>query len=350
MNYLDAKILIVDDQEPNALLLKKILKSRKYSQIDVLMDSREVSGYINHTIPDLILLDLKMPFMDGFQVVEQISSVLEENFVQVIMISAQDDHTHKLKALDMGIMDFIGKPFDNVEVVLRVNKAIELKKLHEALKQKNQVLQCEVDEKDQMLLDMQYELIDKLMLSAEFRDQTTGNHISRIGCFARHLAKLCGLSDRSANLIFHASKLHDIGKIGIPDEVLLKPGALNENEMKIMKEHTTKGAKILSGSKSEILSYAEKIALNHHERWDGQGYPNGIRGEEIDIYSRITSICDVYDALHSSRPYKEIWENKAIIDELNRLAGSALDPVLTKIFIDHIDDFYQIQSEVEGCS
>jgi putative two-component system response regulator len=188
------------------------------------------------------------------------------------------------------------------------------------------------------------------MLSAEFRDQTTGNHISRIGCFARHLAKLCGLSDRSANLIFHASKLHDIGKIGIPDEVLLKPGALNENEMKIMKEHTTKGAKILSGSKSEILSYAEKIALNHHERWDGQGYPNGIRGEEIDIYSRITSICDVYDALHSSRPYKEIWENKAIIDELNRLAGSALDPVLTKIFIDHIDDFYQIQSEVEGCS
>lgn len=350
MNYFDAKILIVDDQEPNALLLKKILLSKKYNQIDVLMDSREVSGYINHTIPDLILLDLKMPFMDGFQVVEQLSSVLEENFVQVIMISAQDDHTNKLKALDLGVMDFIGKPFDNVEVVLRVNKAIELKKLHEALKEKNQCLQYEVDEKDQMLLDMQYELIDKLMLSAEFRDQTTGNHISRIGCFARHLAKLCGLSDRNANLIFHASKLHDIGKIGIPDDVLLKPCALNADEMSIMKEHTIKGAKILSGSKSEILLCAEKIALNHHERWDGQGYPNGIRGEEIDIYSRITSICDVFDALNSTRPYKEKWEREAIIDELGRLVGSALDPVLTKIFIDNIDDFYQIQSEVEGCS
>ncbi len=201
-----------------------------------------------------------------------------------------------------------------------------------------------------MLLDMQYELIDKLMLSAEFRDQTTGNHISRIGCYARHLSKLYGLSDREANVVFHASKLHDIGKIGIPDEVLLKPHVLSDNEKAIMREHPTKGAKILSGSQSEILIYAEKIALNHHERWDGQGYPNGIKGEAIDIYSRITSICDIFDALNSKRPYKEKWENKDIVNELTRLSGNALDPNLAKIFIENIEDFYKIQNEVEGCS
>lgn len=347
MNLHEAKILIVDDQEPNTKLLKRILQSFKYTNIDILLDPREVLGYCEESTPDLILLDLKMPFMDGFEVMEKIKSIVDPLFVQVIMISAQDEHSNKLRALDLGIVDFISKPFDNIEVILRINKALELKSLHEELKTKNESLQCEVNIKSQLLEDMQMELIDRLMLTAEFRDTNTGYHIARIGYFAMHLAELAGLNEKECEIIFHASKMHDIGKIGIADDILLKADKLTEDEMNLMKLHTVKGAKILSGSKSEILRCAERIAHNHHEHWDGSGYPAGISGESIDIESRITTICDIFDALFSSRPYKPAWDIISIIDELKSIKGIYTDPMLTDLFIEHIDEFLEIKEVVE---
>lgn len=347
MNLHESKILIVDDQEPNTKLLKRILQSFKYNNVDILLEPREVLGYCQNSAPDLILLDLKMPFMDGFEVMEGIKSIVDPLFIQVIMISAQDEHSNKLRALDLGIVDFISKPFDNIEVILRINKALELKSLHEELKAKNNALQSEVNIKSQLLDDMQMELIDRLMLSAEFRDTRTGYHIARIGYFAKHLAELAGLNERECEIVFHASKLHDIGKIGISDEILLKSNKLTDEEMNIMKLHTIKGAKILSGSKSEVLMCAEKIAHNHHEHWDGSGYPDGISGEDIDIESRITSVCDVFDALYSQRPYKPTWELEAVIQELNNIKGRSLDPRLTDLFIEHIEDFLAIKRQIE---
>ena len=347
MNSYDSKILIVDDQEPNTKLLKRILQSFKYTNIDILLDPRSVLGYCQANAPDLILLDLKMPFMDGFEVMEGIKSIVDPLFIQVIMISAQDEHSNKLRALDLGIVDFISKPFDNIEVILRINKALELKSLHEELKAKNDTLQCEVNVKSQLLEEMQMELIDRLMLSAEFRDARTGHHIARIGFFARHLAELAGLDERKSETIYYASKMHDIGKIGISDEILLKDSKLTDEEMDKMRLHTVNGAKILSGSQSEILKCAEKIALNHHEHWDGTGYPNGIKGESIDIESRITSICDVFDALCSERPYKPSWGLEAVIEELKTIKGIYLDPKLTDLFIEHIDEFIEIKKDIE---
>ncbi|GAB6106530.1 HD domain-containing phosphohydrolase [Fusibacter bizertensis] len=347
MNLNESKILIVDDQEPNTKLLKRILQSFNYNNVDILLEPRDVLGYCQNSAPDLILLDLKMPFMDGFEVMEGIKSIVDPLFIQVIMISAQDEHSNKLRALDLGIVDFISKPFDNIEVILRINKALELKSLHEELKAKNNALQSEVNIKSQLLEDMQMELIDRLMLSAEFRDTRTGYHIARIGHFAKHLAELAGLNERECEIVFHASKLHDIGKIGISDEILLKSNKLTDDEMNIMKLHTIKGAKILSGSKSEILKCAEKIAHNHHEHWDGSGYPDGISGENIDLESRITSVCDVFDALYSSRPYKPAWDLEAVLRELNAIKGHSLDPRLTDLFVEHIEDFLAIKKQIE---
>ena len=339
----NAKILIVDDNSVNVLLLEKMLKMFGYKSIITSTDSREAIELYKNNQPDLLLLDLKMPYLDGFEVLEKLNEIKEDDYLPVIIITAQDDRENKLKALDLGAKDFIGKPFDNAEVMMRIKNLLEMRLLQKQVKINNRQLQNRVKDRTRQLEGLQIELIERLLRAAEFRDDDTGNHVTRIGAYAFELAKAVGFSSEFCDMLMYASMMHDMGKIGIPDSILLKPGKLDPEEWEKMKTHTDKGAEIMAGSSFEVIKLAEQIALCHHERWDGSGYPRGLRGEEIPIGGRVTAICDVFDALLSDRPYKKAWPLEEVIEEIKRSSGTHFDPELVKVFLENINIFIDIK-------
>lgn len=331
--FLHAKILIVDDNLANILLLEKLLQKFGYAKIKKTTDSRETLKLYLSYQPDLLLLDLKMPNLDGFQVLEQLSQVKGDDYLSVVAITAQDDQEYRLRALKMGAKDFITKPFDHAEILIRIRNMLEMRLLHKKVKEHSHHLEDKVRERTKEIEKLQIELVQRLVLAAEFRDNDTGNHISRISKYTYALAKAIGLDDKQCSLLYHASAMHDIGKIGIPDEILLKPGSLSPEEWEKMKTHTLKGVDILAGSTFEMIQMAEEIALTHHERWDGSGYPQGLIGEEIPLAGRITAICDVFDALISDRPYKKAWTVEKAIKQIIIESGTHFDPDLVEVFI-----------------
>lgn len=342
------RILIVDDNSTNILVLEKMLKIYGYDDIKTLTDSREVvETYISYS-PDILLLDLKMPYLDGFQVLEQLNRVKMDDYIPVIVITAQSDKESRMKALKMGAKDFIVKPFDSAEIMMRIANMLEIRMLHNKVLENNKELEKRVKERTEELQNLQLELIQRLLRAAEFRDNDTGYHINRIGEYSSELGKAAGLNKDECYNLMHASMMHDVGKIAIPDNILLKPGKLDSEEWKIMKQHTVKGAELLSGSFSEILKLAEQIALTHHEKWDGSGYPNGISGEEIPLVGRITAICDVFDALLSKRPYKEPWELDKVIAEIKKGSDNHFDPNLVDLFLKNLDIFINIKNKFES--
>lgn len=344
-DLVESKILIVDDMPANVLLLQKILQLNGYEHLRTLTDSREVlDTYISYK-PDLMLLDLSMPYLDGLEVMVKLSEIDGDDVTPIIIISAQDDRQTRLKGYKLGAKDFITKPIDNVEVIMRIRNVLEMHLMHSRLKAHNKQLEKSVEERTSEITNLQYELINRLLLAAEFRDDTTGKHIIRIGHYASRLGHLMGLEGSQCEKLNHASMMHDIGKIGIPDEILLKPGKLTDAEFEIMKTHTTKGAEILAGSSSEAIRFAEIIALTHHERWDGTGYPKGLKGDEIPLVGRVTALLDVFDALLMKRPYKEAWELDQVLSYLELHAGSQFDPSIAQVFLSHIDDFLAIRDE-----
>lgn len=340
------KILIVDDNPSNVLLLQRMLRINNYTNIITTTDSRDVISLYLTNNPDLILLDLKMPYLDGFQVLEQLNQIKEDDFLPVIMVTAQNDKENRIKAFELGAKEFIGKPFDQSEVIMRIKNMLEIRLLHNKVREQNRRLEGKVIERTKELQDMQLELIQRLLRAAEFRDNATGNHITRIGLYAHELGVLLGLSKKHCEQLLHSSMMHDIGKIGIPDRILLKPAKLTPEEWEIMKLHTVKGSQILSGSSSEIIQMAEKIALTHHEKWDGTGYPHRLKGEEIPVESRITAICDVFDALLSVRPYKNMWELPDTIEEIRKSSGTHFDPLIANVFLDNLPIFIKIRSDL----
>lgn len=349
LDVIGPKILIVDDNPANIMLLEKMLKINNYNNLKTTTDSRQVLDIYKSFEPDLILLDLKMPYFDGFQIMEQLNEFEQNDFLPVIMITAQNERENKIKALDMGVREFVGKPFDQTEVIMRIRNILDIKLLHKKMKNRNQLLEDKVMQGTRDVERVQLELIQRLLRAAEFRDNNTGYHITRIGLYAFELAKLMGMSEEFCNRIMYSSMMHDIGKIGIPDNILLKNGPLNDEEWEIMKEHTTKGALILKGSSSDVIKMAETIALHHHEKWNGCGYPEGLSGENIPLEGRITAICDVFDALLSKRPYKEAWEIEKVSNEIQHCKGSHFDPSIARIFIENIDLFFKIKNDyLEG--
>jgi len=343
-----SKILIVDDNLTNVFLLEQLLKMNGYSNIVTLTDSREVlSTYVNME-PDLILLDLKMPYLDGFQLLELMNLEKKNDYLPVIVITAQSEKENLIKALKLGAKDFIGKPFDGAEVLMRVANMLEIRLLHNATKRDNLLLEVKVKERTKEIQDIQLELVQRLLRAAEFRDNDTGNHIRRIGEFAAALGKLIGLDAEYCNRLFQASMMHDVGKIAIPDSILLKPDKLTDFEMEIMKKHTIKGAEILADSSSEVLRLGEEIALTHHEKWDGSGYPRGLKGAEIPLSGRITAICDVFDALRSERPYKKAWSLEDVIATMKQERGYHFDPSLLDTFMNNLNIFTGIRQNHEN--
>ena len=337
----NSRILIVDDRIENILLLEQMLTGAGYQHLRSITDSRTALAAFTEFQPDLVALDLRMPHVDGFALLKQLRSRVPEGaFVPMLVLTADNSRKAKQDALALGAKDFVTKPIDRMEILLRIYNLLETRWLHVQLQGHTATLEQKVRDRTRQLEEAQLEILERLALAAEYRDDCTGQHTRRVGELAALLAATIGLPPVEVELIRRASPLHDIGKIGIPDGILLKPGALTPEEYVHIKTHTDIGRIILSGSKFLILQTAERIALYHHERWDGNGYYH-LSGEAIPIEARIVSVVDVFDVITHARPYKEAAPVEVALDAIRRERERQFDPALVDAFCD-----LQLQPEI----
>ncbi|NOU90889.1 response regulator [Paenibacillus sp. LMG 31460] len=329
-----ANFLVIDDQEYNINLLERILRRAGFSNIHCTTDPKRLDTLFDEVQPDIILLDLHMPEMDGFAALKLLKErVLESNFLPIVVLTADVTQEAKKEALHLGAHDFLTKPLDKTEVVLRINNLLKTRFYHLQLQDQNQRLEQRVQERTAKLEQAKLEILELLGRTSEFRDDQTGQHTQRVGRIAKEIATSLGLPKQEAELLERATPLHDLGKIGIPDEILLKPGRFTPEEFEHMKTHTTIGASILEGSQFPDLQLARTIALSHHEKWDGTGYPSGLSGEEIPLAGRIVAIADFYDALTHERPYKRAWSEEEALTEIQKQRGIHFDPQVVDAFM-----------------
>lgn len=328
------RILIIDDDPSNIALLERILGPARYGDIETTTDPRRVIAMCESRPPDLILLDLRMPHLDGIQVMEKLRDDLPEMpFPPVLMLTSDTSREAKQQALSSGARDFINKPFSPSEVRLRVANLLENRLLHEALHNQNDKLEQMVFIRTCELEKARIQILERLAIAAEYHDPETGAHTRRVGEDCARIAAQLGLSRAEIELVHRSAPLHDVGKIGVDDAILRKPGPLTESEFTAMKMHTIIGEQIMSGSRIPLLDMAAAIALSHHEHWDGTGYPNGIVGETIPLTARIVTVADVFDSLTHERPYKSAWRNFEALDEIAKLSGSKFDPNIVEAFM-----------------
>jgi putative two-component system response regulator len=332
-----ARILIVDDEPANVDLLRRVLERAGFSRIESTNDPRETAPLYVKSRPDLILLDLHMPQMDGLAVMDQLNQIAEASYLPILMLTGEMTPEARREALSRGAKDFVNKPFHADEVLLRIRTLLETRFLYLQIQSQNQILEAKVRERTRELEAAQMEIIERLARAAEFRDDNTGQHTERVGQMAAVLARQMALPDSLISLIRRAAPLHDVGKIGIPDAVLLKLGKLTPDEFELVKTHTTIGARILSGSRFALLRLAEEIAFSHHERWDGTGYV-GLLGDQIPLAGRIVAVADVFDALTQKRPYKAAWPVADAVAEIDRQKGRQFDPIVVDAFMRVIGD------------
>ncbi len=322
-----SRILAVDDDEAALETLERVLRKAGFQYVQTLTDSRLVLPKFMSFRPDILLLDLRMPHLDGFMVLRQVRDrVPKGELFPILAISGDMSTEAKQRALVEGATDFISKPYDAIEVVLRVKNLLESRMLSRQWEQR-------VQEQTEEIRALQAGLAERLAMLAEFRDYRGGPHTRRVGELASRIAAEMGLPAPEVDVISRAAPLHDIGKLAIPDAILLKQGTLTLEEMDILKTHTTVGARVLSGSASRILRAGEEIALYHHENWDGTGYTPGLAGESIPLAARITAVADVFDALTHERPYKEAWSVEASVDQIINLKGTKFDPAVVDAFL-----------------
>ena len=340
----EAKILIVDDQPANVTLIEKMLDIDGYINVISTTDPTQVESIYLEQNSDLILLDLNMPMMDGYQVLAKVREV-DPDYPPIIVLTAQSDRESRIKALDLGARDFLAKPFDRVELMTRIRNMLEVRIMTTAMKNQNKILDAMVKERTQELNDTRLEVIRRLGRAAEYRDDMTGFHIIRMSRYSQLLGLAAGMSETEAEVLLNASPMHDIGKIGIPDRVLLKPGKLDAEEWKIMQTHVDIGVEILSGSDSELMNMAAEVAQNHHEKWDGSGYPRALAGEKIPLTGRVVAIADVFDALTTERPYKKAWPIEEAVEFLQEQKSKHFEPRLVDLFIEILPDILAIREQ-----
>ena len=343
-DILNSSVLIVDDMEYNIQIVERMLRGAGYTRISTTTDPKTVCGLHRQNRYDLILLDIQMPGMDGFEVMEGLREIEAGGYLPVIVITAVPDNN--LRALQAGAKDFIVKPFDLAEVLARVHNMLEVRLLQKELRQYNLLLEEKVMERTAALRSSYQETIFAMTRAAEFRDENTGSHVQRISYYSRELAERLGLGQDFQGQIFLASPMHDIGKLCIPDHILLKTERLTADEWEIMKGHSALGAKILGRGQSPYLQMGAEIALNHHEHYNGGGYPAGRAGEAIPLAARIVTLCDVYDSLRSKRPYKTAIDHAQSMEIIRwgdgRTRPDDFDPTIFEAFRKYHQSFCEI--------
>ncbi|HET7618178.1 MAG TPA: HD domain-containing phosphohydrolase [Vicinamibacterales bacterium] len=330
--FKDARILIVDDERPNVEVLRRILQRAGFTHVESTTDSREAASLYERHRPDLILLDLHMPHLDGLAVMSELTAIAQGTYLPILILSGDVTPEARRQALSRGAKDFVNKPFHQEDILLRMRTLLETRLLYVQIQQENHTLEAKVRERTRALEEAQMEIVERLAMAAEFRDDNTGQHTQRVGQMSALLARQLGLPDVQVSLIRRAAPLHDVGKIGIPDAILMKLGKLTPDEFEIVKTHTTIGARLLSGGRFPLMRLAEEIAFSHHERWDGEGYAH-IRGADIPLAGRIVAVADVFDALTQQRPYKAAWPIDEAVAEIERQRGRMFDAAVADAFL-----------------
>lgn len=358
------RVMIVDDEPVNIKVVRKYLKMAGYSDIIETSRASETLDMVAEQSPDILLLDIMMPEVSGLDILEQLRKTESGRNIPVVILTAMDDRETKARALDLGASDFLTKPVDSLELTARVRNTLQIKRNQDALRNHAEELDRLVAQRTAELAQSRLEVIHCLGRAAEFRDNDTGHHVVRVGRYAGLIARKMGLEKEVVELIEHAAPLHDAGKIGIPDSILLKPGRLDPDEFEIIRKHcefgqrivgdleqsewkefsahTEVGAKIMEVGTSPILQMAARIASTHHEKWDGTGYPSGLAGEEIPLEGRITAVADVFDALSSKRPYKDALPIDECMQILEDGRGQHFDPAVLDAFFACRDEVIQV--------
>ena len=316
-------------------------------------DGEEALEKVRDLPPDVILLDVMMPIMDGFEVARRLKGEEKTQIIPIVMVTALREVEDRVKALEVGADDFLSKPVDRTELWARVQSLLKVKAYNDHMRNYQKELEIEVAKRTEQLRQAfeqikaaSFDTIYRLSRAAEYKDEDTGSHIQRMSHYAASVARQMGLDESTVETILYAAPMHDVGKIGIPDRILLKPGKLDRDESEIMKQHTIIGGRILEGSDAESVKLAEAIARTHHERWDGSGYPVGLKGTEIPLAGRITAIVDVFDALTSKRPYRrEPFSLEDTFAMIKEGQGSHFDPGIADAFFAIEDEILSIKEE-----
>jgi len=328
-------ILVVDDTPENIDVLSGTLRS-EYKVKAALNGEKALKLAFTEPHPDLILLDIMMPGMDGYEVCRALKANPRTHKIPVVFITAKSEVADEQKGLEMGAVDYITKPISPPIVKIRVQT-------HLALSNQNHILEKKVIERTEQLNQTRLEIIRRLGRAAEYKDNETGMHVIRMSHYARLLAEAISDDQQWIDLIFSAAPMHDIGKIGIPDNILLKPGKLDDKEWDIMRKHPEFGANIIGDHNSELMQMAKEIAITHHEKWNGFGYPYKLKGEEIPLSGRIVAIADVFDALTTERPYKKAWTVEDAVNLINEESGKHFDPELVSLFHKVLPEILEIK-------
>jgi putative two-component system response regulator len=343
-----ARVLVVDDEEANVRLLDRALRRDGYTSVVTTTAPTDVPDLFTAAEPDIVLLDLHMPDLDGFGVLEILGMLIPHgSFLPILVLTADATVETKRRALAAGATDFLTKPFDLDEVLLRIRNMLLTRRLHLELEHQNELLEIRVRERTRQLEAAQMDTLDRLAMAAEYRDDATGQHIHRVGAMSATLGARLGLPREETEALRAAATLHDVGKIGVPDNILLKPGRLTPEEFEQIKTHTTIGGRLLAGGRSPVLTMAREIAIYHHERWDGTGYA-GVPGPEVPLTARIVSVADAFDAMTSDRPYKRAMELESALDEIRRCSGSQFDPEVVAVFLEGRLDELDVQGRRAG--
>lgn len=361
----NAKIVVVDDEPVNIKVVQRLLKIEGYENFVSATDAREAVALVRAESPDLVLLDLMMPYVSGLDILADLRHDIVTTHTPVIILTASTDRETRIEALRTGANDFLNKPIDPSELAPRVSNLLALKRQQDRLENYSRELEAAVRERTAELEASRRDILHCLARAAEFRDDDTGHHVLRVGRYARLLADALGNDQAYLDLIEQAAQLHDVGKIGIGDDILKKPGRLTEDEFECMQRHSSLGkrvlqrmspqeetalrhhadigAKVLGVSNSPVLDMATRIALTHHEWWNGKGYPLGLEGEDIPIEGRITAIADVFDALSTRRCYKEAFPISKCFEIMAAERGTHFDPTLLDAFFSRRTDILEVQ-------
>lgn len=335
------RVLLVDDNRSNLAVFARILQSLPGCAADPFVDPHEALDFSVRTRVDLVIVDYRMPGMDGIEFIRRFRQ-LHGPETQIMMVTMAGEREVRYAAFDAGANEHLSRPLDHREFRVRLTNAKALVEAQQALRDEKASLDRLVAEQRAMIERQAEELVRRLLRAAERRDDDTGNHIVRMAEAARVIAHRLGLDDETVRLIHGAAPMHDVGKIGVPDAVLLKPGRLDDDERRIMESHVEEGYEILRDSTIPLVQVAAEIASSHHERWDGTGYPRGLRGKAIPLSGRIAAVADVFDALASDRPYKRAWTHERAIAYLLDNAGGQFDPACVQAFVEGWDEIAPI--------